>query len=158
MNRKIEFILSTSTLRFEAWFDQYRLTTLPFAAILENGNILHAFSSSNFKTERRDSKFYKIDGNIALPPAFQESEFITPDLFNIIELEVFQYSNNKIFVKLNCKHLECIKYYLGMLEEIARVWPEVSAIFQGYITQFMLTEQNKKRIWADVHDETFISI
>lgn len=145
-NLEIAITINTNIQRFEAWLDRYRIQTTPFIVELEDGKSLSVYGSPTYKGQHQGVRNHEIIAAISTPHPTEPNCEVHSFTFPVIEIELFEPAENRLIVKLLCRHRRLILYYLNMLREIAKLWPETAKEVYNYILQFIPEEERKELI------------
>ncbi len=150
MTWEIELTLNTNIKRFETWFDGYRLSTL-FALDFnpENNKYLLVINAPTFERELHGVRVHEIKAMIGEPLPDDSKDMVTTLPFPVIQLELFEPAENRINVKISCLHDSLQVYFINMLGEIAKLWPEAIIPVLNFNNQYLPEEDKALSVSVD---------
>jgi len=120
----IEFNINSDVKRFEEWLDRYSLRTLPFIIDLDEDRALSVIGGPTYEKEFQGLRRHVIKASFSTISLEEPDAEVLSFPFTVVEIEIQEPTEKRLFVQARCRHTAMRPYFLEMMREIAKLWPE----------------------------------
>jgi hypothetical protein len=137
MKEEIDLNINTDENRFENWLEAYQRRSLSPLIELGEGKYLGVIGGLSKETGYSRRIRHEIKAALLSPDPDKPDMEISSFEFPVIELQILETQEKRINVKMRCLDERLMPYFIQLLDEVAKLWPETSEEVTNYKVQML---------------------